>query len=314
MATKDLTQFSYKNFNMGIELDIAGAFIYDGISSLKNMKGFNVESEIFSFLYHISVGIERIQKVVIVLLEEVDDRESFEKSLITHNHQELHDRIRNKKNINFNARQNEFLQILSQFYKGGRYNNFIISSNLKRDVERINQYFQKNITMKASPGYFGEILDIQKELLGRVIGSITKKYYRIIEEVCSKENIYTYELRYDSKASKIFLPEYKKDSLHEINVNEVVAIKELIVFLLNTESSNKFMEFLKGIEPLNIEIALLNDYLSKLSHGEASQELVDEVESLYAEEENVKERIEYINCIGNPYILFEEYEDDYEDS
>ena len=60
--------FHYRNFKMGTELDIAGTFIYDGINSLKSMGNFEVESEIFSFLYHISVGIERMQKIIIVLI------------------------------------------------------------------------------------------------------------------------------------------------------------------------------------------------------------------------------------------------------
>ncbi|MFE1628654.1 hypothetical protein ACFLFF_18055 [Brevibacillus reuszeri] len=305
------SHYYYKNFNMGLEIDIAGTFIYDGINNLKIMQNFDIESEVFSFLYHISVGIERMQKVIIVLLEEIDGEEEFEKSLISHNHCDLHDRIRSKKSINFHEKQNEFLQLITRFYKGGRYNNYAISSELKRDVIAINNYFKKYVTYKSDPSYFDN-RDKEKELLGRVIGSITSTYYNLIESICSEKNIYTYELRNKSKAQKVFLPEYKKNSLNEININETIAFKELVIFLLNTGQSDGFLEFMKQVSPLNIDIAFLKQYLSEVIKGEISQQLIDEVEHLYYEEENIKERLELLSLIGNEYVFFDEIDDDSE--
>ena len=106
---------SYKNFKMGTEIDIAGVFIYNGMKELEQLDSFYNESEIFSFLYNISVGIERLQKVLIVLLEEINEDNiiEFEKSLITHSHQELQDRIKRKCSITLASRQNKFLQVLN---------------------------------------------------------------------------------------------------------------------------------------------------------------------------------------------------------
>ncbi len=83
------------------------------------METFYYESEVFAFLYPISVDIEMLQKVLIVLAENISEEkvEEFEKSLITHNHQELHGRIKKYVDIKFNSRQNSFLQMLSNFYK-----------------------------------------------------------------------------------------------------------------------------------------------------------------------------------------------------
>ena len=77
--------WNYKNFNMVTELDIAGEFIYDGIHRLNQMRAVNEDAGLFSFLYHTAVGIERLQKIVIVLFEEVnqEEYEEFEKSLKT---------------------------------------------------------------------------------------------------------------------------------------------------------------------------------------------------------------------------------------
>ena len=67
--------WNYKNFNMVNELNIAGEFIYDGIDALNRMNTIDEIPLLFSFLYHISVGIERIQKIILVLfgLNEQDD-------------------------------------------------------------------------------------------------------------------------------------------------------------------------------------------------------------------------------------------------
>jgi hypothetical protein len=55
--------WNYKNFNMVYELEISGEFIYDGIQALNTMDSSSNSAELFSFLYHISVGIERLQKI-----------------------------------------------------------------------------------------------------------------------------------------------------------------------------------------------------------------------------------------------------------
>lgn len=69
---KDNTIFNNKNFNMVTELDVSGTFIYEGIKQFNRIEVFLIESEIFYFLYNISVGIERLQNILLVLLEKID--------------------------------------------------------------------------------------------------------------------------------------------------------------------------------------------------------------------------------------------------
>ncbi len=119
----NLIQF-YKNFNLGREIDIAGTFIYNGMKCFDKMEWFEEECEVFHVLYQLSVGIERLQKVLVVLLEEFpleineENVATFEKSLITHSHQILHQRISNKLSIHFNSHQNSFLQLLTNARTG----------------------------------------------------------------------------------------------------------------------------------------------------------------------------------------------------
>lgn len=129
--------WNYKNFNMGTELDISGEFIFDGINVLNQMKSINDHASLFSFLYHTAVGIERLQKIIIVLFEAVDfdNHEEFEKSLITHSHTKLNERICGCIDPKLNPRENRFLQMLTSFYNSARYDRFNLNSQFAKERE-----------------------------------------------------------------------------------------------------------------------------------------------------------------------------------
>lgn len=301
---------AYKHFNMIMEIDIAGAFIYNGIKELEAMESLYYESEIFMFLYNISVGIERLQKVLIVLSENIlcEDIEEFEKSLITHSHQDLHDRIKEKIDMNFNSRQNSFLQVLNTFYNRCRYERFNIKGQYNYEKELLLDYINKNLNNELIERdmFVNEINTIHiKEVLGRVIGFISRTYYRSIYKIASKQNLYTYELRSGSKSQKVFLSQVRKNSLYNQLLNEQIAAKELLVFLINSKHKNGFYKFIKEIKPLKIDVALVNSYLESIFKGDIPNDLVDEMEYLYGEHNYSKDRIEMINCIGNSRIDFD---------
>lgn len=309
--------WNYKNFNMVTELDIAGDFIYDGIHTLNQMDVIDQNSMLFSFLYHVSVGFERLQKIIIVLFEEftLDNYEEFEKSLITHSHIELLERICKSTDFKFNSRENEFLQLLSIFYKSFRYHRFNLESQYNKEERIVAEYIIKYLSVDRVQKHFITnkivITDDVKDLFGKVVGSISKKCYELVHRGCQKNNTYTYELRSGSKAQKVFLSVHRKNSLREQKITEIIAFKELLVYLKNTNDSNSFLRFLQSIPPLDFDVALLNDYIYEFSKGIVSQELIDEVECLYEENSYSIERIEMVDVIGNPNIMFEFIDLDY---
>lgn len=83
----------WKIFALGIELDVAGTFIYNGLDHLNKVEHFYHLVDTFEILYNLSVGIERVVKIAILLCEHNDEDavEALEKSLITHNTQALID-------------------------------------------------------------------------------------------------------------------------------------------------------------------------------------------------------------------------------
>ena len=303
--------WNYKNFKMGNELDIAGEFIYDGMHTLNQMDVVSDGAAIFSFLYHTAVGVERLQKILVVLLEDItlDNYKEFEEGIVTHSHCYLHERISKKYKIELNSRENEFLSILTTFYNHSRYNRFNIDKPYCQEKEITEKYIVKYLdeTNISRSIYSSDIIVNQtvKELFGRVIGSISSKYYQALRDIASKKCTYTYELRSDSKAEKVFLSSCPKKSLQRMKITETIAFKEFLVFLKNSKKSTPFTRFLKTLKPLEMDAALINEYIKEISKGTVPQSLVDEVEYLYEENNYGKERVEQISLIGDPNVMFE---------
>lgn len=92
----------WKNFGLGEELSISGAFIYNGLRRFYELRKLDQPDEVFEVLYNLAVGIERLLKIAVVLLEhaEDEDQEALEQSLITHNHLDLLHRVRGHAAIN----------------------------------------------------------------------------------------------------------------------------------------------------------------------------------------------------------------------
>ena len=203
----------YKNFNMVKELDIAGEFIYNGITELNGMDVIRDNASTFFTLYTISVGLERLQKIILVLwkFDTIENKEDFEKSLITHSHTLLRDEIKKYtkglKVPDFNSRENDLILLLQKFYKSARYERYNINGKKDVEIDMFNSYINKHIRQVQRSVFDGCILltDDIKDFLGKVIGSISNKYYQLILEGSKKNNTYTYELRVGSKAEKVFL-------------------------------------------------------------------------------------------------------------
>ena len=204
----------------------AGEFIYDGVQTLNEMSCIEESASLFSFLYHVSVGIERLQKIIVVLCENitVDDYEEFEKSLITHSHSELSERIAKHMTSKFNAKENDFLQVLTVFYKKARYNRFAVNTSGCEEEKVLSSYVEKYLEKdKLLYNFITNKIVVEenvRELIGRVVGNISKKYYDFLKEKARENNTYSYELRTYSKAEKIFLSNNRKNSLQDLKVTE----------------------------------------------------------------------------------------------
>jgi hypothetical protein len=288
----------WKNFHLGTELDISGSFIFNGLKCFHEMDTLYYSDEIFEFLYNISVGLERLFKITITLTEDTTNinQEEFEKSLITHNHLELFNRITNKNKLNIGKIHISFLQVLSSFYKSYRYEryNFKSSKDRKQEKELLHSFIEKNYDLKINDNFPFDItfIDIKlKKFIGKIIGKFTNLLYQIIKDKANELNIYTYELRENTKAFKIFIQEeydFEKED---------ILLKELLVYFVN--SNNKHTDFLKTIEPLKFNDELNDKYIVGIISSIKRGYEIEEMEELYLDIKKPKERLDILNSLGN---------------
>lgn len=303
----------WKNFRLGSEISISGSFIYNGIFSFDLLSHFYYEEDSFEFLYNISVGIERLQKVAIVLSEhnKDNDQEEFERSLITHNHLELFHRIQQNNQINIGRVHTKFLGILSDFYRSTRYDKFNLKSVYKSNPSRdtLVNFISEQLKIEISIDMMGPTPNNNqiKKFIGKVIGKITVELYEIIKDRSSDLNLYTYEVPLGSKAYKIFI--YQTFDF----CDERTVQKEVLKYLLQSKKSVPFEKFLNELPHLELGDIGTNSYMDYLLNFHKKTEVFDEVEYLYEELESVKDRINYMDIFGEEgYDVDEESEEDIE--
>src|SRR3546814_6544506 len=94
--------------------------------------------------------------------------------------------------------------------------------------------------------------DQYKKFIRKIVIRIASGLYCIIEQRTRNLGLYTYELRHGSKAAAVFLG--------EANIpNEEILWKELLVFFMNTKETSGYLNFLRGIEPLNFDPELRSE-------------------------------------------------------
>ena len=310
----DRLQF-WTNFKLGEELHISGRFIYNGLHNFHEMEHLNHEDEVFEVLYNLSVGLERLIKVAVILIEHEDtvNQEEFENSLITHTHLELLKRVRQAHRLKFAGPHNEFLQMLSVFYKThryGRYGTVGMQAN-GEEKEALHAYIVKHLNMKIRDDmeFFATKNNPRiRKFLGKIVGKISSELYDIIRQEAGRRNLYTYELRTNSKAAKIFLrKEYDF-------TKEDVLWRELLVFFINSQETSGHLGFIKRLEPLGFDPGLVADYLQCIASDEMKLQNMDELEQLYESVNKPGERLEAINAIGNPSVFFGHIDEDDEEA
>lgn len=294
----------WKNFRLGEELDISGAFIYNGLRRFQELPKLDHSTDIFEVFYQLSIGLERLMKIAIVLLEHdyVSDKDAYESGLSTHNHQALLARIQGHTDLGLSRSENAFLHILTNFYKNLRYDRFSITSSLdiEREKRELLHFLERHLQVKfdGRDTMLGhQNTDQFKKFIRNIVLKIARRLYNIIAERARGMGLYTYELRSGSKAETVFLRE------GNVAIEQVVW-KELLVYFMNTKDTSGYLEFLRGIEPLPFDPALVQDYLDCFQSASLCAQVIDEMEALYEDIADPGERLRMLSDIGAPNVYF----------
>ncbi|GER01649.1 hypothetical protein JCM17845_22720 [Iodidimonas gelatinilytica] len=303
----------WKNFNLGTELDIAGRFLFNGLQAFHEMEHFAAEEDAFEFLYSMAVGVERLLKIAIILTEHDTsaDQESFEKSLITHRHQDLARRLREPHGLKFPARENEFIALLGRFYKSQRYGRYSLNSVSAPTQERdeLVKFLEKHLAIKIDTSCRLSATPNERKhrkFIGKVVSKIVNPVHQIVENEARRLNIYTHEVDYRSNASKIFLS--KKFDFEDEDILQA----ELMAYFLSSEACGPNAQFIRDrIKPLPFDPALEGEYLAALRFDRKKIAVLDELEALYEDVTNFKERRELLKASALENLTYgEEVEDE----
>ena len=146
------------------------------------------------------------------------------------------------------------------------------------------------------------------------LGKIASHFFELIEHKARDINTYTYEIDSYSNAVRVFLST-KRRSLYEQMVIEQNSIKELLLYMYKNKRESGVFRLLNDMESLEMDDALVNDYLADLCEGKVNDWLIDYVDELYEEMEDIKKRKkrkDLLSLIGDRSVLFD-FEDDEDD-
>lgn len=299
----------WKNFRMGTELQNSGSFLYNAIFCLDQMETLHHEEECFEFLYNASIGLERLFKIALVLIEhdEFSNQVDFEKSLITHSNSDLISRVQKKHKINIGKPHSKFLNLTDKFYKSTRYGRFNLSSVYEKNHDKFGlvEFIESELKLDLQgDGMFAIPIDEKiKKYLGKLIGKFVVEVYEVIRTEASRNNTFTSEIRYGSKAFKIFR-EQEFDF-----TEERIAQRESLLHILRSGIDPKYQEFLDSIPPIYLENLTTDEYIKNIFCYDLKGQVREELDYVYEEEKPNMKRIDDLLIIGTG-VDFESYDTD----
>ena len=100
----------------------------------------------------------------------------------------------------------------------------------------------------------------------------------------------------------------QRRTLYEQMVIEQEAIKELLLYIYRNKGESGVFRLLNDMAPLELDDALINEYLADLCEGRVNDMLIDYVDELHEEIEDRKrrkERKELLSLIGDRSVIFD---------
>jgi len=297
----------WKNFALGIELDAAGTFVYNGIRALHELSMLNHPVDSFEILYNLSVGIERLLKVAIILIEHTDQiaTEQLEESLISHSTIDLANRVDSQTKLELVDVHREFLSLLSKFYKSHRYGRYSLSAvpNIYQEKTEFLSFLAKHLNIKLDlANEFTPIVNTNqiRKFVGKIVKQICKEIFQVVSRRAHELNIYTSEISGDSKALKVFYG----DRLDFID--EDIKKRELLHYLMSEKTSGPHIDLLRSFEALDFDPEMVPNYIRALLNESYLPYVGGEVDELYTEVKNVRERLDFMSIIDSEYLSYNE--------
>ena len=301
----------FKNFNMGRELEISGEFIYESAIKMNCLSYIGNHFEVNTILYNGSVGIERLQKILLCMyMKSSQEVTSPLKCFTKHNHIELHTAINKRLKVPADKNILCLLEVFRRYYDDFRYAEYQLSYKEKELCELLINFIDKRIGVSLSLDYPNNENDYlkMKSFYINLLGKIALLYFRAIRNKAEELNLFTYEIDSFSNAMKIF---YRQDDekLYDVLQTENYALKELIIYLKKTKKQTNFLKYLRSFEPLDFDAVLIPEYLTDIVKYKSSTLLNDFVESIYSDfdSKQLRERKELLDLMSSNQVMWEDF-------
>lgn len=303
---------SFKNFNMGRELEICGEFIYESARQMYAFSDFNAHFEINKILYFGAVGIERLQKILLSMYKfnSEEDVQNAPSMFREHRHMALHDAIAASLLLpGINKNHISLLLLFQDYYANHRYGEFRLDYSSDDLVRALAEYYKKIKGTDIDTNYPVDPIDMEsfRRLFINYLGDIAQAYYEGIDAKASELGIFTTEMSISSNAVKVFLL-LAHEKLWDMVSLESVALKELIVYLCHKKRGANIKKITDEIAPLSFDGAMINEYLVDITRFRASNELSDTVYQLYTDMEagrEARERRKLVDLLGDPNVILD---------
>lgn len=292
------------------ELDNSSTFVFEGIIKIYETQYLGDSGgNVFNFLYNLSVGFERIQKIILFLLEIKEKNNfkiSFDEKYQTHNHITLHQFMNEKIDISLNENQTGLLTILADFYNDNRYGRFNFNNDFSSEIKKFIKYISKS--MGKSPKKAGEeynnTIEI-KNFLSKQIIKLYKMYYEIIEKLSYELHIGVCDSNSESRTLDLIYGSYYNDDLNFYQ-KRILLLEEFILILIKLNPKEEYLDRFDCVESLNFKDYLENygidDLITEVLYTKDCSNLNELVNISYNEQNiDVKKRIIDFSIIFKDY-------------
>ena len=223
------------------------------------------------------------------------------------NHLELEKEIEKYTNNSLTQNSKGLLGLFTDYYNNFRYANYVPGRH-DGGVRKLFIGFLRKQNGKFDfdePCALVQFEEFKRFYINE-LGKLACYYFELIENKARDIGTYTYEIDSFSYATRVFWT-VRRRSLYSQMVLEQEAVKELVLYIYKNRRKQGVFEILNDMEPLELDDAIINDYLADLCEGRVNDSLIDYVEELYGEIEDtrqIKERKEMLSLVGNQSALF----------
>ncbi|THE07069.1 hypothetical protein E1H99_12625, partial [Enterococcus hirae] len=199
---------------LNMEMHNVGEFLFTGCEGLYNTGEFILDYEVFNIFYNISVGIERMQKIIL-LLDDSKINSNQKKFLSQHNLEILNSIISKTHGIKFNKKENKILNLLTDFYKNGRYT--YLDENFKEfnwSINKLDAYLISERLPSLESSFTQYSFAVHSKInIMKSLSLIISTYIKLLKKISDEKNLYTLETQSNFKLSIFYYGSLNKKGI-----------------------------------------------------------------------------------------------------